>query len=102
MLSCLGRVFAVPLTIGDGDVDGPPRPNVVLRHGPNAQATISGNSWRKNASPCDPRRSVMTTSAPSCRSAVAHRVAFSWKNGSRVPATKYARGGELGIATGGR
>ena len=31
-------------------------------------------------------RSVMTTSAPAVRSAVAHRVAFSWKNGSCVPA----------------
>ena len=33
-------------------------------HCPNAHATISGNSSRQNASPCDPTRSVMTTSAP--------------------------------------
>ena len=41
---------------------------------PNAHATISGNSSLQNASPCDPMRSVMTTSAPASRSASAHRV----------------------------
>jgi hypothetical protein len=65
-------------------------------------AVRCGNSCRQNASPCDPTRSVMTTSAPASRNAAAHRVAFSWKNGSSVPATKYARGSELGITTGGR
>jgi DNA polymerase III delta prime subunit len=46
-------------------------------HRANAHATISGNSSRQNASPCDPARSVITTSAPASRSASAHRVAFS-------------------------
>jgi hypothetical protein len=57
-------------------------------HCPNAHATMSGNSSRQNASPCDPTRSVMTTSAPAPRRAVAHRVAFSRKKGSDVPATR--------------
>src|ERR1700745_2613460 len=39
-----------------------------MLHGPNAHATISGNSSRQNAPPCDPARSVITTSAPaSCK-----------------------------------
>ena len=66
-------------------------------HRPNAHATISGSSSCQNLSPCDPTRSVMTTSPPASRSAVAHRVALSRKNGSRVPATRYARGSELGM-----
>jgi low temperature requirement protein LtrA len=70
-------------------------------HRPNAHITIDGNSCRQNAPPCDPARSVMTTSAPASRSATAHRAAFSWKNGSSVPATKYARGSRAGITTGG-
>ena len=68
------------------------RPNTAMLHRPNAHATISGNSSCQNASPCDPTRSVMTTSAPASRSASAHRVAFSRKNGSSVPATRYVRG----------
>ena len=63
-----------------------------MDHRPNAHATISGNSSRQNAPPCDPTRSFMTTSAPASRSASAHRVAFSRKNGSCVPATRYVRG----------
>lgn len=43
----------------------------------NAHATISGSSSRQNASPCDPTRSVITTSAPAAPSACAQRVAFS-------------------------
>src|SRR5689334_12030863 len=31
---------------------------------PNAHATIVGNSCLQNASPCDPTRVIMTTSAP--------------------------------------
>jgi hypothetical protein len=73
----------------------------VQRYRWNAHVTILGNSWRQNASPCDPTRSVMTTSAPAAWNAAAHRVAFSWKNGSWIPATKYALGSELGIAAGG-
>lgn len=42
----------------------------------------------QNASPCDPSRSVRTTSPPAPRSASAHRVALSRKNGSCVPATR--------------
>src|ERR1700722_19350502 len=61
---------------------------------------MSGNSSLQNAPPCDPTRSVMTTSAPASRSARAHRVAFSRKNGSCTPATRYARGSELGITAG--
>lgn len=38
---------------------------------PNAHATISGNSSLQNASPCDPTRWVMTTSAPAARNASA-------------------------------
>ena len=34
--------------------------------------------------------------------AAAHRAAFSRKNGSSVPATRYARGNRLGITSGGR
>ena len=59
-----------------------------MLHGPNAHATISGNSSRQNAPPCDPTRSVISTSAPASRSATAQRVAFSRKNGSSVPATR--------------
>src|SRR6266700_2757116 len=66
---------------------------------PNAHATISGNSFRQNAPPCDPVRSFMTTSAPASRSADAHLVAFSRKNGSCVPATRYVRGIRLGITS---
>src|SRR5579862_7195962 len=68
---------------------------------PNAHATISGNSFRQNAPPCAPARSSMTTSAPASRSATAHLVAFSRKNGSCVPATRYVRGIRLGIPLGG-
>src|SRR4029077_16190878 len=87
----------------DGGQPGsdPSRVQPVL-HGPNAHATISGNSSRQNAPPCDPARSVITTSAPASRSATAHRVAFSRKNGSSVPATRYARGIGPGITPGGR
>src|SRR5215471_6352328 len=69
---------------------------------PNAHATISGNSCLQNASPCEPTRSFMTTSAPASRSASAHRVAFFRKNGSCLPATRYTRGSKLGITAGGR
>ena len=55
---------------------------------PNAQANMSGSSARQKAPPCDPSRSVITTSAPASRSASAHRVAFSRKKGSSVPATR--------------
>ena len=44
--------------------------SILTLHRPNAHATISGNSSCQNASPCDPTRSVMTTSAPASRSAV--------------------------------
>src|SRR5262249_32920246 len=71
-------------------------------HGPKAHATISGNSSRQTPPPCAPARSVMTTSAPASRSAPAHRAAFSRKNGSSVPATRYARGTGRGITAGGR
>lgn len=70
--------------------------------GPIAHATMSGNSSRQNPPPCDPTRSVMTTSAPPSRSATAHRAAFPRKNDSSVPATRYVRGIGLGITTGGR
>jgi hypothetical protein len=56
-------------------------------HWPNAHATISGNSARHSALPCDATRSLSTTSAPASRSAAAHRVALPRKNGSSVPAT---------------
>jgi hypothetical protein len=72
-----------------------------MRHRPNAHATISGNSSRQNAPPCDPARSFMTTSASASRSASAHLLAFSRKNGSCVPATRYVRGSGLGIMPGG-
>ena len=62
--------------------------NTALRHRPNAHATINGNSPRHSASPCDATRSLMTTSAPAPRSAAAQRDALSWKNGSKVPATR--------------
>ena len=70
-------------------------------HRPSAHATINGSSSCQNISPCEPMRSVITTSAPALRSAVAHRVAFSRKKGSRVLAMRYARGSELGITLGG-
>lgn len=57
-------------------------------HPSNAHATISGNSSRQNAPPCDPTRSSSTTSAPASRNACPHRVAFSRKNGSWRPATR--------------
>jgi hypothetical protein len=60
----------------------------VMLHGPNAQATMSASSARQNAPPCDPSRSVITTSAPALRSASAHRVAFSRNQGSCVPSTR--------------
>ena len=41
----------------------------------------------------------MTTSAPASRSAAAHLVVFSRKNGSCVPATRYVRGIRLGITS---
>ena len=63
-------------------------PSRAADYRPNIQATISGNSSRQNAPPCDPARSLSTTSAPAARSASAHRVAFSRKNGSSVPATR--------------
>jgi hypothetical protein len=44
----------------------------------------------------------MTTSAPASRSATAHRAAFSRKNGSSVPATRYTYGTVRGITSGGR
>ena len=53
----------------------------------------------EHAPPCDPVRSFMTTSAPASRSAAAHLVAFSRKNGSCVPATRYVRGIRLGITS---
>jgi hypothetical protein len=55
---------------------------------PKAQATMSGNSSFQKAPPCEPARSVMTTSAPASRSAFAHRLALARKNGSPVPATR--------------
>lgn len=85
------------LALGEADRDR----HCVL-HCPNAHATISGNSSRQNASPCDPTRSVMTTSAPAPPSTCGQRDAFSWKNGSSVPATRYVRGSEPGIMSGGR
>jgi len=72
-----------------------------MRHLPNAHATISGNSSRQKAPPCNPARSFMTTSASASRSASAHLLAFSRKNGSCVPATRYVRGSGLGIMAGG-
>jgi Terminase small subunit len=72
-----------------------------MRHRPNAHATISGNSSRQNAPPCDPVRSFMTTSASTSRSATAHLLAFSRKNGSCVPATRYVRGSGLDMVPGG-
>src|ERR1700722_13229576 len=72
-----------------------------MHHRPNAHATISGNSSPQNAPPCDPARSFMTTSAPAPRSASAHLLALPRKNGSCVPATRYARGSGLGITPGG-
>jgi hypothetical protein len=105
----IGEVFHLTLSCRDGTVmievsDGRlflgRRARGTQR--PSAHATISGNSSFQNAPPCDPTRSVMTTSAPASRSAVAQRVAFSRKNGSSVPATRYARGSESGITAGGR
>src|SRR4029077_8913008 len=92
------------LAAGPRERHGRARPpdNIAMFHRANAHATISGNSSRQNASPCDPTRSVITTSAPASRSASAHLVAFSRKNGSSVPATRYARGSEPGITPGGR
>ena len=40
------------------------RPNTAMLHRPNAHATISGNSARHSAWPCDATRSLITTSAP--------------------------------------
>jgi hypothetical protein len=60
-------------------------------HRPNAHATISENSARHSASPCEAARSLITTSAPASRSATAHRAALLRKNGSSVPATRYVR-----------
>lgn len=56
--------------------------------GPNAHATIDGNSSPQNAPPCSPSRSIRTTSASALRSASAHRVALSRKNCSSLPATR--------------
>ncbi len=64
------------------------RLNAIIFHCPNAPATMSGNSSRQNAPPCEPVRSFMTTSAPASVSAADHRVAFSRKNGSCAPATR--------------
>src|SRR5580704_12457124 len=72
-----------------------------MHHRRNAHATISGNSSRQKAPPCDPVRSFMTTCASASRSASAHFLAFSRKNGSCVPATRYVRGRGLGITAGG-
>ena len=58
------------------------------RQRPNTQATMSGSSARQNAPPCEPSRSVITTSAPASRSASAQRVAFSRNHGSSVPPTR--------------
>ena len=69
-----------PVAIRDNYVSN--RVGHVSYRRPNAHATISGNSSRHIASPCDPTRSLITTSAPASRSAAAHRVAFSRKNGS--------------------
>jgi len=56
-----------------------------LRQRPNAHRTICGNSPRHRTAPCDATRSLITTSTPASRSAAAHRLALSRKNGSRVP-----------------
>jgi len=66
-----------------------------MRHRPNAHATISGNSSRQNAPSCDPARSFMTAFAAASRSASAHLLAFSRKNGSCAPATSLVRGSGL-------
>ena len=58
-----------------------------LRPQPKAHVTMSGNSRRQKASPCDPARTFITTSPPWSAKADAHRAAFSKKNGSWVPAT---------------
>src|SRR5215475_6130893 len=93
----------IRLILGDRHASRRLPTNVAMLHCPNAHATIRGNSSCQNASPCDPGRSFMTTSAPASRSASAQRAAFLRKNGSRVPATKYVRGIERGIITlGGR
>jgi hypothetical protein len=44
------------------------RVKMVMLQRPNAHATTSGSSSRQNASPCDPTRSVITTSPPALRS----------------------------------
>src|ERR1700722_14035161 len=72
-----------------------------MRYRPNAHATISGNSSRQKAPPCHPFLSFMATSASASRSASALLLAFSRKNGSCVPATRYMRGSGLGIMPGG-
>ena len=79
-------LVSYPTFLRRGEVNR--RPNVVMRHRPNAHATISENSSRHIASSCDATRSLITTSAPALRSATAQRVALSRKNGSSVPATR--------------
>jgi hypothetical protein len=69
---------------------------------PNAHRIIKGSSLRHISSLWPAGRSLITTSALASRNAAAHRVAFSRKNGSRVPATRYVRGNRLGITSGGR
>jgi Thiamine pyrophosphate enzyme, central domain len=71
-----------PYTTGSIGLLGTRPSQEAMRHRPNAHATISGNSSRQNAPPCDPARSFMTTSASAPRSASAHLLAFSRKNGS--------------------
>ena len=66
-------------------------------HRPNAHATVSGNSSRQNAPPCDPARSFITTSAAASCSTFAHLPAFSMKDDSSVPAKRYVRGSEPSI-----
>jgi hypothetical protein len=69
---------------------------------PNAHRIIDGNSRRHISSSCPAALSFITTSALASRNAAAHRAALSRKKGSSVPATRYARGKRLGIASGGR
>jgi hypothetical protein len=45
-----------------------------MHHRPNAHATISGNSSRQNAPPCDPARSFMRSSKRNPEFRACHRL----------------------------
>ena len=107
------------LSVGLGLVNGTGRLRARRRHRriSSVDRLPSGRSAspnRPSERPCDHQRqfisphrmvvpatrSLMTTSAPASCSAAAHRVAFSRKNGSSVPATRYARGNGPGNVVG--